>query len=60
MEFVNSYVVVKCPLTGRNEKVYYQQITGTSLARTTGCDNSNGSTTCQNCMAKILRDLVPG
>ena len=60
MELVNSFVEVKCPITGRKEKVFYQQITGTSLAQATGCDNSNGSTTCQNCMAKILRELNPG
>lgn len=58
MEFIENYVMVYCPLTYKNEKVYYRRITETPLLHINGCDNCSGSSTCQNCFEKVREQLA--
>lgn len=59
MELVNSYKEISCPATGATEKIYYRYITETEFIEIFGCDSSNGSSTCQNCLSQIREELMP-
>ena len=57
MEYIEDFEVIKCPITGKFEKIWYRKITETGFFECNGCDNHRAEPTCVECCQKVI-DLV--
>lgn len=60
LQIINSHIIITCPVTGREEKMYYRIMTETELCVCNGCDNSNGGNACKKCIADTKEKLITG